>query len=225
MSLSSIEKYRFLEYLKACGNEARAIKQSGVKIADFNFTWNTDAEFRGHCEDALMFYEQTSSLSIQNSAKKALADYLNGRMEKVLTSTTTTIYPDGTEMVTETVKRIPVGIPIQLVEAVLGLNQTEIQAIAVFARAGWLPPWLHQAVNERLKGTTMDLKQLIAGVIPKPKGLPSVSGKKGLTAEDQSVIKRMILGIGEKMDVIPAEVEQEYRYDAKFEREYGLRDD
>jgi hypothetical protein len=171
--------------------------KAGCKAAGINqdtfYTWlKVHAEFSELVFAAKAEYRESCPETLVRQANKAFADYLYGRMEKVIVTKETGIsLRTGEPYERETVQRVPVGVPKWAIERVLGPAVDEIDAIKVLVKAGWLPHELLELTREQFSELRSRLKSSFAGLLPE-RGRERTAGISEATAD---AIRREILGL------------------------------
>ncbi|HEY9824924.1 MAG TPA: hypothetical protein V6D19_05715 [Stenomitos sp.] len=181
----------------------RAGWQAGDISSETFYRWiNEFPEFSEGISNARAEYRETCPETLIRQANKAFADYLYGRMERVIVKTERGSTEQGS-FEKETIQRVPVGIPRWAIERVLGPPISEIDAIKVLAKAGWLPNDFLELSSEQFNELRQKLKASFAGILPDLQR----SKQTGISAETADAIRKQILGLEpESVAPLPGEV-------------------
>ena len=166
-SLFKYQSENFLEHLKDCGSVDDSAAIIGT-TADVVQHWKMRVPgFQERFDLAMSQYRDTQPLALRNEAKRALANYIFGRMEKVSSSVVTKVDRAGNLIdCTETITRSPVGVPRWAIERVLGQNLSEVEALTVLANSGFLPKTLVDRVVAKLSSTKDEIRLIFAEYFP-----------------------------------------------------------
>jgi hypothetical protein len=167
--------------------------EAGQINKDTFYSWlKIHADFSELVSRAKAEYRETCPETLVRQANKAFADYLYGRMEKVIRTHETGIsLKTGEPYEREIVQRVPVGIPKWAIERVLGPAVDEIDAIKVLVKAGWLPPELLELTREQFSELRSRLKSGFAGLLPDTQRERTA----GISEATADAIRREILGL------------------------------
>ncbi|MBW4580704.1 MAG: hypothetical protein KME42_14155 [Tildeniella nuda ZEHNDER 1965/U140] len=172
----------------------RAGWQAGKISEDTFYDWvKRYSEFSESVSRAKDEYRDTCPGTLVRQARKAFADYLFGRMERVTYTKETGINArTGEPYEKEITQRVPVGVPKWAIERVLGKPLDILEAVSTLSEAGVLPRWLVQAVSDEVGNAREGITEVFAGVIP---DRDNRRVRPGLSEETAAAIRAHLLGI------------------------------
>lgn len=148
-------------------------------------------DFSDMVVEARLEYRKSLPESKHRQANKAFAQYLYGEMERIIVTTERGHSEKSGAYESETIKRVPVGVPKWAIDRVLGTQMSEIEALSVLVQAGWLPRGILNIAIAEVDKLKTTLREVFAGILP-DKG---TDAKPGLSDEAAASIRAKILGI------------------------------
>ncbi len=136
-------------------------------------------------------YRKSLPESKHRQANLAFSQYLYGEMERVIVTTEKGHSEKGGAYESETVKRVPIGVPKWAIDRVLGPQMSEIEALSVLSQSGWLPKGILNIAIAELDKLKTTLREVFAGILPSV----GTDAKPGLSDEAAASIRAKILGI------------------------------
>jgi hypothetical protein len=177
-----------------------AIAVHGVDSAGFEgriakdtfYQWlKNKPDFSDLVVEAKSEYRRSLPETKYRQANLAFSQYLYGEMERVIVTTEKGHSEKSGVYESETIKRVPVGVPKWAIDRVLGTQMSEIEALSVLVQAGWFPRGILNVAIAEVDKLKTTLQQVFAGILP-DKG---TSAKPGLSEEMAAEIRAKILGI------------------------------
>ena len=188
----------FIEHLKSCGCKKTAIAAVGATPTALTSWIRNHPELQDRINDALSQYRETQPIVLINAAKKALADYLFGRMEKVSSSVTTQVDKDGNFLgAFETITRTPVGVPKWTIDRVLGAEMSEVEVLKMCADSGFFPPHLVDRILSKLSASKEEIQAIFTEYYPDQDVFSEPKPKPGLSDFGSEIIRARILKVPE----------------------------
>lgn len=189
---------RIFDALAATGRDEDGWKAGGISKDTFYKWINAYSDFSDGVKRCKAEWRETCPEVLVRQANKAYADYLFGRMEKVVYTKKEGIKGDQ-PFEEETTQRIPVGVPRWAIERILGVKMHELDALKTLVEAGWLPRWVIQVAIDELDDVKKVLREVFTGILPDG---DAKRIKPGLSDAAADQIRRRILGI-ESEDIPP----------------------
>lgn len=178
--------------IAASGKDEPGWRAGGISEQTF-YNWQEKyVEFLELVVKAKDEYRDTCPETLVRQAKKAFADYLFGRMERVVYTKESGVSLKSGVYEKEITQRIPVGVPRWAIERVLGKPLDILEAVTTLADAGVLPRWLIQAVTDEVGNARTGITEVFAGVLP---DRDSRQARPGLSEETAGAIRSHLLGI------------------------------
>lgn len=186
---------KIFDVLSQTGRDEDGWKAGGISCDTFYAWISKFPEFSEGVKKAKAEWRETCPEVLVRQANKAFADYLHGRMTRVVyTKEEGTNPKTGEPYEKEITQHVPVGIPRWAIERVLGTRMNEIDALCTLVEAGWMPRWVIQVAVSELNEVKTTLREMFNGILPDGE---AARMKPGLSEEAASVIRARILGIAE----------------------------
>ncbi len=184
---------KIIDAIVATGKDEPGWLAAGISETTFYAWLERYPEFSESVGKAKDEYRDTCPDMLVRQAKKAFADYLFGRMERVTYTKEVGVNArTGEPYEKEITQRVPVGIPRWAIERVLGKPLDIFEAVSTLSEAGVLPRWLVQAVSDEVGNAREGITEVFAGVIP---DRDDRRVRPGLSEETAAAIRAHLLGI------------------------------
>lgn len=189
------KSFMFLEYVKELGDIEEARHYADLNKSTYDKWLDTKPDFNPRIEAALLHFRDTIPLVLKNEAKRQLANYVFGRMQRVHSRIIYKFDSQGNQIEKqEIVNTESLGVPQWAIERVLGKdNITEVDALIKLADSGLLPRTLTDRAIAALESSKEDVQKLFTEYYPDQQ-----TETIGLTDATANTIKAHILGIAEE---------------------------
>jgi hypothetical protein len=186
------------------GSDRAGIEAGGINKDTF-YSWiKRYPDFSERVSEARAEYRQSCPETLIRQANRAFADYLFGRMQRVVyTKEVGVSLKTGEPYEKETTQHIPVGVPRWAIERVLGKPLDIIEAVKTLAEAGILPKSIVQAVTDEVGNARKGIAGILTGVLPDTE---FKQPRPGLSEETAAAIRAHLLGI-QPADAAPVPTE------------------
>lgn len=163
------------------------------------YTWaNRFPDFLDAVNTAKTEYRKSGTNNIKRLGKKALLDYLEGRMTKTSYVKKQVLSPAGDVVELEAWRTAPVGVPQWAVVRALGEDITEVEALSRLAELNLIPSWVVDCAERILDKAREEISTILRAELPEPLAYELAKEREqsgGLSAETVGRIRAEIMGI------------------------------